>query len=84
MSKFLQNIFKKCNKRNTYKLYKDNVHKNEVWYQTPGSWPLTLMHIVVIGNPMDFHNRVISIIRGAMSLLRGVLSFQVARFSIYR
>ena len=29
---FLKNVFKNCNKINTYKLYKDNVYKNMVGY----------------------------------------------------
>ena len=55
MVNFLWNVFKNCNKRNRDKLYKDDVHINKVGYQT-------LMH--TIGNSRDFHNRVISLIRG--------------------
>ena len=34
---------------------RDNVHKNIVEFQIPGSRPLTQMHTVVIGNPRLSH-----------------------------
>ena len=46
----------------TTRFYKDNVHKTKVRYQTPGCRSLTLMHIVVIGNPREF------LVRGVVSL----------------
>ena len=57
-------MFKKnCKKINTYKLCIDNVHRNKLGYQTPGSRSLTLLHTIVNGYPSNFLNRVISLSR---------------------
>ena len=61
-------MFSKTVTKETHKLYKDNVRIYKVGYQTPGSRSLTLMHTVVIGNPRYFHQRVISLSEGVMSL----------------
>ena len=64
LTNFLKNVFENNNKRNTYKLYKANVHESRVGFQTS----LTLMHTVVISHRRNIHERAISLIRGTVSL----------------
>ena len=68
MTNFLRNVFENNNKRNTYKLYKANVHESRVGFQTSGNTSLTLMHTVVCSNRRNIHERVMSLIRGTVSL----------------
>ena len=59
MANFLYNIFKNRNKSKNDKFYKHDVHKIQegTKYPETGLWHLT-----------DFHKRVISLSRGALSL----------------
>ena len=68
MTNFLKNVFENNDKRNTYKLYKANVHESRVGFQTSGNTSLTLMHTVVISHRRNIHERAISLIRGTVSL----------------
>ena len=52
--KLLENVFKNGIKHTTGKLYRYNVHKNNVSNQSPRKRSQTQMHTVVNDNPMNF------------------------------